>query len=205
MTIIWPQGWAIGNSMGAIIHASRRFGGGASAREFTAAMSRLFLPAAVFAAALTASAAPAQAALGPDAAACSPGANRPALLVSVNGFKNRVGKLRIQLYGGNPAQFLERGSKLKRIDLPVTRAGAMNVCVAVPSAGTYAIAVRHDADANGKTNWNDGGGFSNNPKLSILKLKPSHRAASVTVGRGVKTVPVVLNYRSGLTIAPIGR
>ena len=168
-------------------------------------MTRLFLSTAICAAALGASAAPAQAALGPDAAACSPGANRPALLVSVNGFKNRVGKLRIQLYGGNPADFLERGKKMKRIDLPVTRAGAMNVCVAVPTAGTYAIAVRHDADANGKTNWNDGGGFSNNPKLSLLKLKPSARAVSVAVGRGMKTVPVVLNYRSGLSIGPIGR
>jgi uncharacterized protein (DUF2141 family) len=168
-------------------------------------MSRLLLSTAVCAAALGASAAPAQAALGPDAAACSPGANRPAVLVSVNGFKNRVGKLRIQLYGGNPADFLERGKKMKRIDLPVTRAGAMNVCVAVPAAGTYAIAVRHDADANGKSGWNDGGGFSNNPKLSLLKLKPSHRATAVSVGPGVKTVPVVLNYRSGLSIAPIGR
>jgi len=157
------------------------------------------------AALLTVPAAPARAALGPDAAACSAGANRPALLVSVNGFKNRVGKLRVQLYGGNPAQFLERGAKLKRIDLPVTRSGAMNVCVAVPKAGTYAIAVRHDADANGKTNWNDGGGFSNNPKLSLLKLKPSHRSAAVSVGTGVKVVPVVLNYRSGLSIGPVGR
>ena len=168
-------------------------------------MSRLFLSAAVLAAALLGSAVPAAAALGPDAAACSAGANRPALLVSVNGFKNRVGKLRVQLYGGDPKTFLERGAKLKRIDLPVTRAGAMNVCVAVPRAGTYAIAVRHDADANGKTNWNDGGGFSGNPRLSILKLKPSYRSAAVAVGGGVKVVPVVLNYRSGLTIAPIGQ
>jgi len=168
-------------------------------------MSRLFLSAAMLTAALAVTAGPAAAALGPDAAACSAGANRPAMLVSVNGFKNRVGKLRVQLYGGNPSQFLERGAKLKRIDLPVTRAGAMNVCVAVPKAGTYAIAVRHDADNNGKTNWNDGGGFSGNPKLSILKLKPSYRSAAVAVGSGVKVVPVVLNYRNGLTIAPIGK
>lgn len=168
-------------------------------------MSRFVLSAALLAAALTVPASPAAAALGPDAAACSPGANRSALLVSVNGFKNRVGKLRVQLYGGNPADFLERGKRMKRIDLPVSRSGAMNVCVAVPRAGTYAIAVRHDADNNGKTNWNDGGGFSNNPKLSILKLKPSARAVSVTVGGGMKVVPVVLNYRSGLTIAPIGK
>jgi uncharacterized protein (DUF2141 family) len=168
-------------------------------------MSRLFLSAAVVAAALTLPATPAAAALGPDAAACSPGANRPAILVSVNGFKNRVGSLRIQLYGSNPAEFLERGKKLKRIDLPVTRAGAMNVCVAVPRTGTYAIAVRHDADANGQTNWNDGGGFSNNPHLSLLKLKPSLRSVAVTVGTGVRTVPVVLNYRSGLVIGPVAR
>lgn len=168
-------------------------------------MSRLFPTAAVLAAALALPAFPAEAALGPDAAACSAGANRPAMLVSVNGFKNRVGKLRVQLYGGDPKTFLERGAKLKRIDLPVTRSGAMNVCVAVPRTGTYAIAVRHDADANGKTNWNDGGGFSGNPKLSLLKLKPSYRSAAVAVGGGVKVVPVVLNYRSGLSIAPIGQ
>jgi uncharacterized protein (DUF2141 family) len=168
-------------------------------------MSRLFLSVAVLAAALTFPAVPAAAALGPDAAACSAGANRPAMLVSINGFKNRVGKLRVQLYGGNPADFLERGKKMKRIDLPVTRGGAMNVCIAVPRSGTYAIAVRHDADNNGKTNWNDGGGFSNNPKLSLLKLKPSARAVSVAVGSGVKVVPVILNYRSGLSIAPVGQ
>src|SRR5215207_1980166 len=103
-------------------------------------MSRLFFSAAFVAAALTVPAVPAAAALGPDAAACSAGANRPAMLVSVNGFKNRAGNLRVQLYGGNPADFLERGKKIKRIDLPVTRAGAMNVCVAVPRTGTYAIA-----------------------------------------------------------------
>ena len=73
------------------------------------------------------------------------------------------------------------------------------------AARAAAIAVRHDADANGKTNWNDGGGFSGNPKLSILKLKPSYRSAAVAVGASVKVVPVVLNYRSGITIAPIGQ
>ena len=168
-------------------------------------MSRLAFSMAAAAIALLAPAGAAEAALGPDAAACSPGSRRPAFLVSVNGFKNRVGQLRVQLYGGNPADFLEKGKKLKRIDLPVTRAGAMNVCVAVPKPGTYAIAVRHDADANGKSGWNDGGGFSNNPRLSLIKLKPSHRATAVTVSEGVRTVPVVLNYRSGLSVGPVGK
>ncbi|TFI57475.1 DUF2141 domain-containing protein [Sphingomonas parva] len=165
-------------------------------------MLRLRIPFAAAALAF-APAASAQAALGPDAAACQ--ANRPSVLVSVTGFKNRIGKLRVQLYGSNPAEFLATGKWLRRIDLPVTRSGAMNVCVAVPKAGTYAIAVRHDADANGKSGWNDGGGFSNNPRISLLDLKPSHREVAFAVGSGVKTVNVVLNYRRGLSVGPIGR
>jgi uncharacterized protein (DUF2141 family) len=155
--------------------------------------------------ALVAPAASAEAALGPDAAACTPGGKRPAVLVSVNGFKNRVGRVRVQLYGNNPADFLATGKKLRRIDLPVTGNGAMNVCVAVPSAGTYAIAVRHDADGNGKSGWNDGGGFSNNPKISLFDLKPSLRETAISVGQGVKPVNVVLNYRRGLSIGPVSR
>ena len=165
-------------------------------------MYRLIFPLTAVAL-LAAMPAQAQAALGPDAAACTPGAKKPAVLVSVNGFKNRVGRVRVQLYGNNPSDFLAKGKKLRRIDLPVTGSGAMNVCVAVPKAGTYAIAVRHDADGNGKSNWNDGGGFSNNPKLSLLDLKPSLRETAVSVGNGVKPVSVVLNYRRGLKIAPV--
>ena len=165
-------------------------------------MLRLCFPLAA-AALVFGPAASAQAALGPDAAACH--ANRSAVLVSVSGFKNRAGKLRVQLYGSNPADFLATGKKLRRIDLPVTGSGNMNVCVAVPKPGTYAIAVRHDADSNGKSSWNDGGGFSNNPKISLLDLKPSHREVAFSVGGGVKQVNVVLNYRRGLSVGPIGR
>ena len=150
-------------------------------------------------------AAVAQAALGPDAAACTNGSNRPAVLVNVMGFKNRAGTVRVQLYGSNPADFLAKGKKVRRIDVPVTRAGTMGVCVAVPGPGTYAVAVRHDADGNGKSGWSDGGGFSNNPKLSLTNLKPSHRQVAIAVGRGVKPVNVVLNYRSGFSVGPVGR
>jgi uncharacterized protein (DUF2141 family) len=147
--------------------------------------------------------APALAVLGPDAAACSPGSNRPALLVSVNGFKNRGGYVRVQLYGDNPQEFLAKNKRLRRIELPVTKGGSMDVCVAVPKAGTYAVFVRHDADGNKKAGWSDGGGFSNNPKLSLMKLKPSLRATSVQVGSGVKPIRVVLNYRNGLSVGPV--
>ena len=168
-------------------------------------MARFVLPFAVSGLALAAAAAPAQAsAVGPDAAVCNAG-NRSALLVSVSGFKSRAGRVRVQLYGSNPADFLEKGKKLRRIDLPVSASGTMAICMAVPGPGTYAVAVRHDADGNNKSGWNDGGGFTNNPKISLLSLKPAHRSVAVAVGQGVKPVSVVLNYRTGLKIGPVGR
>jgi hypothetical protein len=77
-------------------------------------MSKLI---ALFAASTLALVAPAggvQAAIGPDAAACRPGAEAPAVLVRVTGFKARTGALRVQVYGDDPADFLAKGRKLKR-------------------------------------------------------------------------------------------
>jgi uncharacterized protein (DUF2141 family) len=167
-------------------------------------MLKLMLTTAAAALAFTATAAPAQAALGPDAASCRAGSHDPAVLVNVTGFKARAGRVRVQLYGANPNDFLAKGKKLRRIDLPVTRNGPMRVCVSVPRSGRYAIAVRHDIKANG-SDWGDGGGFSNNPKISLLNPKPKHSQVAIAVGNGVKPVNVVLNYRNGLSIGPVGR
>jgi len=149
-------------------------------------------------------AAPAQAmVLGPDAAVCAPGSSAPAALVTVDGFKAHTGNLRVQVYGPNPDEFLEKGKWLKRIDLPVTRDGPMQICVALPHAGNYAIAVRHDVNGTGKSDWNDGGGFSRNPRLSLFSLKPAHSAVVMGFGAVPKPVNIVLNYRQGLSIGPI--
>ena len=164
---------------------------------------RLF-PLCAAALALTVPTVPAAGALGPDAARCRSGSAQPAFLVNVSGFKDRRGSLRVQVYGSNPGDFLARGKGLRRIDLPLTSSGTMQVCVAVPRAGTYAIAVRHDADGNGKSGWNDGGGFSGNPHLSLVNLKPPYRKVAVSVGNGVRPVDVVLNYKRGLSVGPIG-
>jgi uncharacterized protein (DUF2141 family) len=166
-------------------------------------MSKLI---ALFAAPLVALVAPAggvQAAIGPDAASCRPGIEAPAVLVRVTGFKARTGALRVQVYGDNPDDFLAKGRKLKRIDLPVSSAGPMDVCVALPHPGNYAIAVRHDVDGGGKSGWTDGGGFSRNPHLSLLSLKPRFEDVVIGVGTAPKAISVVLNYRQGLTIKPI--
>lgn len=166
-------------------------------------MLKLMFFVAAMALAVVAQPTSAQAALGPDAASCRSGANEPAVLVNVSGFKNRVGKLRVQLYPAN-RDFLAKGKWLRRIDLPVTSSGSMRVCVAVPRSGSYAIAVRHDADGNGKSGWSDGGGFSQNPDISLLDLKPKPGEVAISVGNQVKPIDVVLNYRRGLVIAPLG-
>jgi uncharacterized protein (DUF2141 family) len=139
--------------------------------------------------------------LGGDAAACTRGDT--AFLVRVDGFKTRTGILRVQIYGDNPADFLAKGRKLRRIDLPVTEHGRMDVCIALPAAGSYAVAVRHDVDGNGKSGWSDGGGFSRNPGLSLLRLKPEFRDVVVRAGPGVSPIDVRLQYRRGLAIGPV--
>ncbi len=141
--------------------------------------------------------------LGPDAAACREGTSAPAVLVHVSGFKQRTGTLRVQIYGSNPGDFLVKGKKLRRVDLPVVPSGAMDVCVALPAIGQYAVAVRHDLDGNGKSGWNDGGGFSRNPSISLFDLKPRYNEVAITVAEEVKPVQVILNYRQGITIRPI--
>lgn len=158
--------------------------------------------AVAFLAAISAAAwaGPAVAMLG-DADACARGES--AVLVRVNGFKEREGTLRVQVYGSNPADFLAKGKKLKRIDVPVAKAGRMDVCVSLPGPGNYAVAVRHDVDGDGKSSWSDGGGFSRNPRISLLRLKPRYEDVAIEVGRGVRPVDVTLLYRSGLSIRPV--
>ena len=142
----------------------------------------------------------AKAALGPDAGACQAG--RPAILVNVSGFKARTGRVRVQIYGADPGEFLARGKKLRRVDLPVTNSGTMPVCVAVPGPGRYAVAVRHDVNGNNRSDWSDGGGFSRNPRLSLSSLKPRYRDVAISVGNGLTPTQVILNYRKGLSIGP---
>jgi uncharacterized protein (DUF2141 family) len=142
------------------------------------------------------------AAIGPDAAACTARSRRTALIVNVRGFQSRQGNLRVQVYGADAAQFLT-ATFVRRVDLPVTRSGAMPVCVALPGPGRYAIAVRHDQNSDGRNDWGDGGGFSRNPALALPNPRPSHGQVAISVPRGIHGTDVVLNYRTGLRIAPV--
>lgn len=147
----------------------------------------------------------AQAAVGPDAAACARGGGPTgsAILVNVNGFRERTGTVRVNVYGGDASRFLARGAYVRQVNLPVARSGPMAICVAVPAAGRYAVAVRHDLDGNGRSGWSDGGGFSRNPRVSLMNLRPSYDNVAFNVGRGVAGVNVTLLYRYGLSIRPV--
>lgn len=121
------------------------------------------------------------------------------MLVRVFGLKNRVGKVRVRAFTGNPATYFNRGSEVKWIEVPIPATGGMEICVATGHSGTFAVDVRHDVNRNGKTDFSDGVGISGNPKLTmldvILKRRPPANVVQVAVGRGVTVVPVQLRYR----------
>lgn len=108
-----------------------------------------------------------------DLSRCSAGRG-PAVLVNVRGVKQSAGRIRVQSYPATGSAWLAKGSWLHRVESRAN-AGNMSFCVPVPAEGKYGIAVRHDLNANGKTDIrSDGGGFSNNPSISIFNLgKPS--------------------------------
>jgi uncharacterized protein (DUF2141 family) len=132
--------------------------------------------------------------LSNDLSRCTAGKG-PAILVNVRGIKESSGKVRVQSYPATASAWLAKGRWLHRIESPAT-AGSMNICIPVPSEGTYGIAVRHDRNGNGKTDIRqDGGGFSNNPSINILNLgKPSVKKVAFEAGSGVTRVTVNLKY-----------
>ena len=127
----------------------------------------------------------------------------PTMTVRVTGLKSGAGKVRVQAYGPGGASFLDKGKWVRRVDMPLNGRRSVDVCVPLPRPGQYAFVVRHDANANRKSDWNDGGGFSRNPKLSLMG-KPSFAQTVVAVPGGPAKTTVVVNYRQGLAVKPIG-
>ena len=130
--------------------------------------------------------------IGNNMATCR--GNGPAVLVTVDGVKASKGRIRVQSYRANAADWLKKGRWINRIDA-AARAGTMTFCVPVPSSGSYGIAVRHDLDGDGETDLSsDGGGMSNNPSINIFNLgKPSYTKTAFAVD-GVKSIRIHLRY-----------
>ncbi len=131
-----------------------------------------------------------------DMRKCAPGKG-PAVRVTVSGVKSSAGKVRVQVYRGTKADWLESGRWLNRIEVPA-RKGTMTFCMPVPASGSYAIAARHDANGNGKTDIReDGGAMSRNPSINIFNLgKPSVSKTRFETGSGVSRISVQMKYFS---------
>ena len=162
-------------------------------------MNRLFFLVPVMMLAAPAAADPREA--RPDDPTCRVG-GKPAVQVRVTGLKNGSGKVRVQAYGPGPANYLKKGAWAGRVDVPLGGRRSLDICLPLPAAGSYSVAVRHDANANKKSDWNDGGGFSRNPRLGLTS-KPSFAETAIRVGNAPARIGVVLNYRQGLRVAPI--
>lgn len=147
--------------------------------------------------------------LGKREGQCRPDERGPSLLVSVAGLKDRQGNLKLEVYPADDQDFLAddnvllgAGKVFRRIEVPVPPSGPVELCIRVPKPVTYAALVLHDRDGNRKFGWRvDGIGFSSNPKLGWSK--PKAAKVAFTAGSGPTRLSIVMNYRSGLGVAPL--
>ena len=139
--------------------------------------------------------------VGKDAAACNSG--QPSIQVRVAGFKRAAGTVKVAVYGDDRSRYLAKGGKLRKVIVPVHSSGPIDVCIAVPEPGRYAIAVHHDLNGNGSKDSSDGAGYSGNPRLSLVNLKPSFGKTAIDVSSMPRRVSVLLQYRKGLSVGPV--
>lgn len=174
-------------------------------------MKRVLLAALVSAAPAVAAAEtiPSTPELGQAQGRCRPGESGPAFLVQVEGVKDRVGTLKLEVYPDNDKDFLAddnvlvgAGKTFRRVVAPVPATGAIALCVRVPGPGRYAVSLLHDRNMDRKFDWKrDGIGFARNPKLGWGN--PRAAKASARAGATPTPLAIVLNYRSGLGVAPL--
>lgn len=146
---------------------------------------------------------------GRAGADCRANESGPAVRVAVDGFKDRQGRLILELYPANDQDFLAAdkvliaaGRVFRRVVAPTPAGGSAWLCIRAPGPGRYALAVLHDRDSDGRFGWlRDGVGFPGNPRLGTSK--PRAAAASLAIGAGVETIRITLNYRRGLGFGPV--
>jgi uncharacterized protein (DUF2141 family) len=147
--------------------------------------------------------------LGTAEGRCRANESGPSYIVDVAGLKARVGKLKLEVYPANNADFLQDDNRLvsagktfRRVEQSVPASGPVQLCVRVPSAGSYSVSLLHDQDGDGRFDWKvDGVGFAANPKLGLSK--PDASKASAVAGSGPTRIEIVMRYRRGLGMHPI--
>ena len=148
--------------------------------------------------------------LGSDSAACVRGGG-PGILVTVVGLKDRIGRLKLELYPATEQDFLRDdrdlirdGRFFRRVWSPTPAAGEVQMCIRAPRPGRYALLFTHDRDGRNKFDfWKDGAGFPSNTRLG--RRRPTLDQAVISVGADVTTVTIRAQYLRGLGgFAPLG-
>lgn len=147
--------------------------------------------------------------LGKAEGRCRANETGPAFLVNVNGLKDRVGTLKLEVYPANDKDFLAddnilvaAGKTFRRVEVDVPASGIPVLCVRVPGPGRFGVSVLHDRDSNRKFGWRvDGIGFASNPRLGLGK--PKAAKASASAGSTPTRIDVVMNYQRGLGMRPL--
>lgn len=122
----------------------------------------------------------------------------PAVRVTVTGLKSSAGNLFVRAYPANKADWLVSKRYVMRVDAR-PQAGSMTVCVPLPAAGDFAIAVQHDANGNRQTDVStDGAGMSNNPGikkiLGLVPRPPTVDKVRFRAGEGITRMTIAMQY-----------
>jgi uncharacterized protein (DUF2141 family) len=129
--------------------------------------------------------------------ACQNEPSTAKLEIVIEGVNSNRGLMTGSLYPGDPSQFLIKDGALKAWSVPAVKPET-HMCIWLPNGpGTYAFAVYHDANSNGKWDHNlfgqiEGFGFSNNPRT--LFSAPSYNQVKFEAREGVTTLHVRLRY-----------
>lgn len=129
----------------------------------------------------------------------------PQVRVAVVGLKDRLGRMKLELYPANETDFLRDDRELKREGRAFRRvwsatpqAGAVVLCIRAPGPGRWALLFTHDRDGKNKFNfWRDGAGFVSADKLG--RSRPKLNQALISVPAGGTNVTIRAQYLRGLS------
>ena len=142
---------------------------------------------------------------------CRPNEPGPAIIVNVEGLRDRQGRLKLEVYPSNDRDFLAddnvlimAGRTFRRVEQAIPAQGPVRLCVRVPGPGPYSVSLLHDRDSNRRFSISsDGIGFAGNPTLGWSR--PSAAATRIIAGPRLTGTRIVMNYRRGLSFRPIAR